>query len=82
VPSSVKRSAGRYLSNASNSPMHQYGWIKACGSAFSDDGRLQLIAWGRPNRGQKRGPIVYDRAFRSGLIQLPFGGRRRWDGTP
>jgi CelD/BcsL family acetyltransferase involved in cellulose biosynthesis len=34
------------LCDESNSPMHQYGWVKACSSAFAGYGRLQLIVIG------------------------------------
>ena len=34
------------LAEASNSPMHQYGWLKACSSAFSACSKLQLIVIG------------------------------------
>jgi hypothetical protein len=34
------------LADESNSPMHQYGWVKACSSAFADCGKLQLIVIG------------------------------------
>jgi hypothetical protein len=49
----IEREAQRWtlLADASNSPMHQYGWIKACSSAFADGVRLQLIVIG-PETGQ------------------------------
>ncbi len=34
------------LADETNSPMHQYGWVKACSSAFAACGRLQLIVIG------------------------------------
>src|SRR5207237_2262628 len=34
------------LADATNSPMHQYAWVKACSSAFSGCGQLQLIVIG------------------------------------
>jgi CelD/BcsL family acetyltransferase involved in cellulose biosynthesis len=34
------------LDAESNSPMHQYAWVKACSSAFTACGRLQLIVVG------------------------------------
>jgi len=45
---SIDNEARRWnlLSDASNSPMHQYGWVKACSGAFSNFGRLQLIVVG------------------------------------
>src|SRR5262245_25580326 len=34
------------LADESNSPMNQYGWVKACSNAFASDGKLQLIVIG------------------------------------
>jgi len=34
------------LSDEANSPMHQYGWVKACSNAFAAYGRLHLIVIG------------------------------------
>jgi CelD/BcsL family acetyltransferase involved in cellulose biosynthesis len=34
------------LAEESNSPMHQYAWMKACSSAFTKDGKLHLIVVG------------------------------------
>jgi CelD/BcsL family acetyltransferase involved in cellulose biosynthesis len=34
------------LADESNSPMNQYGWVKACSNAFAGDGKLQLIVIG------------------------------------
>ena len=35
------------LADEANRPMHQYGWVKACSSAFAGYGRLQLIVIGQ-----------------------------------
>ncbi len=45
------------LSEESNSPMHQYAWVKACSDAFADDGRLQLIVIGSGQPGAL-GPLI------------------------
>ena len=34
------------LAEESNSPMHQYAWVKACSSAFAACGKLHLIVIG------------------------------------
>ena len=34
------------LAEESNSPMTQYSWVKACSTAFAEDGKLQLIVIG------------------------------------
>ena len=46
--SAIENEAQRWtlLAHESNSPMHQYAWMKACSSAFAKDGRLQLIVVG------------------------------------
>ncbi len=45
------------LAEGSNSPMHQYAWVKACTSAFAADGKLQIIVIGADQPGAM-GPLV------------------------
>jgi hypothetical protein len=45
------------LAEESNSPMHQYAWVKACTSAFGADCKLQLIVIGSDQPGAL-GPLV------------------------
>jgi hypothetical protein len=47
------------LADETNSPMHQYGWVKACSSAFAGCGRLQLIVIaGEAGEPGALGPLV------------------------
>ena len=45
------------LAEESNSPMHQYAWMKACTTAFAADGKLQIIIIGADQPGAL-GPLV------------------------
>jgi hypothetical protein len=47
----------RLLSEDSNSPMHQYAWVKACSDAFADCGKLHLIVVGTDQPGAL-GPFI------------------------
>jgi CelD/BcsL family acetyltransferase involved in cellulose biosynthesis len=46
------------LADESNSPMHQYGWVKACSSAFAPCGKLQLVVIGDAVQPCAVGPLV------------------------
>lgn len=45
---SIDNEAQRWtlLADETNNPMHQYGWVKACSSAFAGCGRLRFIVIG------------------------------------
>src|SRR5215831_10604076 len=45
------------LSEKSNSPMHQYAWMKACTDAFATYGELQLIVVGT-DQPRAFGPLI------------------------
>jgi CelD/BcsL family acetyltransferase involved in cellulose biosynthesis len=57
--SAIENEAQRWtlLAHESNSPMHQYAWVKACTSAFATDGKLQLIVVGA-DQPSALGPLV------------------------
>jgi len=57
--SAIENEADRWslLADASNSPMHQFAWMKACSSVFAKDGKLQFIVVGADQPGAV-GPLV------------------------
>jgi GNAT acetyltransferase-like protein len=57
--SAIENEARRWslLADASNSPMHQFAWMKACSSVFGKDGKLHLIVVGTDQPGAV-GPLV------------------------
>jgi CelD/BcsL family acetyltransferase involved in cellulose biosynthesis len=46
------------LADETNSPMHQYAWMKACSSAFASDGKLHFIVIGSDQQPSAFGPLV------------------------
>ena len=46
------------LADESNNPMHQYGWVKACSTAFAPCGKLQLVVVGDAEQPCAVGPLV------------------------
>src|SRR5207248_71829 len=57
--SAIEQEAQRWnlLADESNSPMHQYAWMKACSSAFATEGKLHFIVIGADQPGAV-GPLI------------------------
>jgi CelD/BcsL family acetyltransferase involved in cellulose biosynthesis len=57
--SAIENEAQRWtlLAHESNSPMHQYAWMKACSTAFATEGKLQFIVVGA-EQPSAVGPLV------------------------